>query len=205
LLITGRVRGSGAAKFTIKGRLAGKAVSFTRSVELAKAPSRPWVGRLWAQSRVQHLLEEISLGTKDAEMTNEVTELALAYNFVTPYTSFLAIPESELGNMKGTVEAARERKKKIMADNPDVAELDEGERDLRRARFSRADSDDDVSAAPRELGVAEEEDALVGTGSPLAASSEVRKRGCAGCSTGSSANAGLLLVIALLVLRRRRR
>jgi Ca-activated chloride channel family protein len=204
LLITGRVRGSGTAKFTIKGRLAGKTVSFTRAVELAKAPSRPWVGRLWAQSRVQHLLEEISLGTKDAEMTTEVTDLALAYNFVTPYTSFLAIPESELGSMKGTVEAARERKKKIMADNPDVAELDEEERDGRKAKFSRADADDDVSAAPREMGV-DEEDALVGNASPLAASSEVRKRGCAGCSTSSSAHAGLLLVIALLVLRRRRR
>jgi Ca-activated chloride channel family protein len=91
LVVTGRLRGTGTAKFTIKGRLAGKPVAFTRSVELGKAPARPWVGRLWAQARVDHLLEELALGAKEPEMMNEVVELALAYNFVTPYTAFLAI------------------------------------------------------------------------------------------------------------------
>ncbi len=202
LLVTGRLRGTGTAKFTIKGRLGGKAVAFTRSVDLGKAPNRPWVGRLWAQARVQHLLEELSLGNQTGEtkeMENEVIELALAYNFVTPYTSFLAIPESELGNMKGTVEAARERKRKIMADNPDVAGLDKADRD-----------DEDDARAPRR-GLATAADApgdIDEEGSeyaPLASTSEVRRHGCAGCTTGSPQSAGLILLVALLVLRRRRR
>jgi Ca-activated chloride channel family protein len=199
LVVTGRIRGTGAAKFTIKGRLAGKAVTYTRSVELGKSPNRPWVGRLWAQSRVQHLLEEISLGTKNDEMTNEVIELALAYNFVTPYTSFLAIPESELGNMGGTVEAARERKRKIMADNPDVAELDRNDKDMRAGRkMSESLSE---GAAPD----LDEEDALSTSGAPLASDGRVQKKGCAGCTTSTPTSAGLLFLVALLALRRRRR
>jgi MYXO-CTERM domain-containing protein len=125
LLVTGRLRGAGTAKFTIRGKLAGKPVVFTRSVELAKAPRRPWVASMWAQARVDHLLEEIALGAKAPELVEEVTTLALAYNFVTPYTAFLAIPESELGELASTVAQARERKKKIMAANTDVANLQE--------------------------------------------------------------------------------
>jgi Ca-activated chloride channel family protein len=218
LLVTGRLRGTGTAKFTIKGRLAGKAVEFTRSVDIKKAPNRPWVGRLWAQSRVQHLLEEISLGSKDAEMTNEVIDLALAYNFVTPYTSFLAIPESELGNMKGTVDAARERKKKLMADNPDIADLDKDSR--KKAKFGGDADADDEDAKPRHMRSADrdaEEDSVEGapadregrflgaapTGGEYNAGG--RRHGCAGCNTTSPSGAGLVLVVALLLRRRRRR
>jgi Ca-activated chloride channel family protein len=131
LLVSGRVRGGGTAKFIIRGKLDGKPVTFTRDVALASAPKRPWVGALWAQSRVEHLQEELALNAAQPELKNEILELALAYNFVTPYTAFLAVPESELGEMRGTVEQARAHKAKIMADNPDAADLD-GDRNTRR-------------------------------------------------------------------------
>ena len=129
LLVTGRMRGTGTAKFTIRGKLAGKPVAFTRSVDLSKAPTRPWVGAMWAQARVDHLLEELSLGAKAPELVEEVTTLALAYNFVTPYTAFLAIPESEMGDQRGTVEAERERKRKIMANHQDAADLEKNKKE----------------------------------------------------------------------------
>ena len=125
LLVTGRLRGTGTARFIVRGTLAGKRVAFTRTVEIGKAPARPWVGRLWAASRVEHLLEDLALGATAPELQEEVLELALAYNFVTPYTAFLAIPESELGDQRGTIEAAREHKRKIMAANPDAASIDQ--------------------------------------------------------------------------------
>ena len=124
LVVTGRLRGTGTAKFVIKGTLAGKPVTFTRAVDIKRSPKRPWVGRLWAQSRVEHLLEEIALGSKQPELQNEVLELALAYNFVTPYTAFLAIPEEEIGDQRGTIEAERERKRKIMAAHRDAADIE---------------------------------------------------------------------------------
>ena len=124
LVVSGRLRGTGTAKFIIKGTLAGKPVQFTRSVEIGKTGHRPWVGRLWAQARVEHLLEEIALGSKQEDLKNEVLELALAYNFVTPYTAFLAIPESEMGAERGTIEAQREKKRQIWQNHQDAANID---------------------------------------------------------------------------------
>jgi Ca-activated chloride channel family protein len=192
LLVTGRFRGpsTGAARFTIRGKLAGKPVAFTRSVDLATAPPRPWIGRLWAQARVAHLLEEMSLGGKQPELADEVVELALAYNFVTPYTAFLAIPESELGNQASTVAAARERKRQIRANNPDAAALDGDApaRDLAMRSFGPAASDE------------EDSEALAG---PRLAR---RGHGCAGCASSGGTAPGLLaLAVAALLVRPRRR
>jgi Ca-activated chloride channel family protein len=227
MLVTGRIRGSGTAKFTIKGTLAGKPVTFSREVNLAKAPARPWVGRLWAQARVAHLLEEISLGAKDAEMTNEVIELALAYNFVTPYTSFLAVPESELGAMKGTLDAAREAKKKILADNPDAANLDKNGADAGETiaisgsaptidpgstRASTIDRNftQNVPMPGRAMkeSVADEEgdnDEGPRNAESTNGYGRVQKHGCAGCQASSPGELGLVLVVGLLLVAPRRR
>src|SRR5205814_10111008 len=150
------------------GLRGAKPVTFTRTVERAKSPHR-WVGALWAQSRVQHLLEEVALGGKAPELLDEVVSLALAYNFVTPYTSFLAVPESELGDMKGTLEAAREQKRRVLAAHDDAVaarrglggesrhsvELDSAADDdkpkKRRAKVADAADDDESPADTSEL------------------------------------------------------
>ena len=54
------------------------------------------MARQWAGARVDDLLDEIALGGDRPEIQTEVVDLALAYNFATPYTAFLAIPDSEL-------------------------------------------------------------------------------------------------------------
>ncbi|MEO8702259.1 MAG: VWA domain-containing protein [Kofleriaceae bacterium] len=214
LVVRGRIRGTGPAKFTIKGRLGGKPVAFSRTVDLAKAPSRPWVGRLWAQARVDHLLEEISLGSKEPELMTEVLELALAYNFVTPYTAFLAIPESELGTERDTVMAARERKAKIMAQNADAASLD---KDGKSGNVQiTADRSQNVPAPGRTF-TADQSDAspqnprhITSTGaddepSESYATVKSRNRGCAGCASQGDASLFLGLGGLVWVLGRRRR
>jgi Ca-activated chloride channel family protein len=211
LLVTGRLRGKGTAKVVFKGILNGKEVSFSRALDLDKAPARPWVGALWAQARIDHLQEELALKGDQPEMKTELLELALAYNVITPYTAFLAIPESELGEMRGTLEAARARKAKIIADNADIAALDEAKQsaadtNLSNARYAAPDV---ASVSPGSSDEFEELDSDDGDGraSPVRASSEVRGKGCAGCASQSSDRAGLMLWLAVvgLVLRRRRR
>jgi Ca-activated chloride channel family protein len=235
LLVSGRIRGKGTAKFIIKGKLGGKDVTYTRSVDLSKASGRPWVGSLWAQSRIDHLLEEIALGNKDDETKNEVLELALAYNFVTPYTAFLAIPESELGAMKGTIEEARAQKQKILANNPDVAGLKKESKadpaDLAQANGTTTtqgapppqatsptstktmsmddDRIDGEMASPKQVADRAYDgggDEEESEGSPINADSEVKHHGCAGCaSTGSDAGVFVLVFVGLVLRRRRRR
>jgi MYXO-CTERM domain-containing protein len=129
LRVSGRLRGTGSVKFKITGKLAGKQVEYVKTVDLGKEQPEPWTASLWAESRIDHLLEEIALDASKTEYKDEVLELSLAYNFLTPYTAFLAVPESELGAMHDTVTAARERKAKILANNQDVADLDEDKPD----------------------------------------------------------------------------
>jgi len=211
LLVTGRLRGKGTGKIVFKGTLDGKEVSFTRSIDLDKAPARPWVGQLWAQFRIDHLQEELALNGDQPEMKEELLNLALAYNVVTPYTAFLAIPESELGEMKGTLDEARARKKKIQADNEDLAalrEAKEAEKDANLSNAKYAADSVDVAGAPAPGDSDDfEEDEEGGSPSPINAQREVRGKGCAGCATQSNDKAGLLLLLAIvgLVLRRRRR
>ncbi len=161
-------------------------------------------------------------------------ELALAYNFVTPYTAFLAVPESELGAMATTVAAARDRKRKIIADNPDVAKLDKTagsgngqvvaqatgstqgispsmspppapQPDSVRRDVSDGDDAED-NDGPRNKRVASAPTINEETtGRTLGAS---RGHGCAGCNLANSGDgaASLLLVgLVAMMLRRRRR
>jgi len=233
LVVTGRIRGTGTAKFIIKGKLAGKPVTFTRSVDMTKSSPRPWVAGLWAQARVDHILEELSLGAKTPELVNEVIELALVYNFVTPYTAFLAIPESELGAMADTVAAARERKRKILADNAEATVARKGgqggsvnvsptsptvaqnspmpdTRDFAkhsgRVKAGKDSEDDEDAMSDR----GESGKMMKNSPSPINAegTGSSRRHGCAGCGVSSPGNTLTLMLVGLAlasVLRRRRR
>jgi Ca-activated chloride channel family protein len=211
LLVTGRLRGTGRARFVIRGLLAGKPVAFSASVDLRAAHDRPWIGALWAQSRVDHLLEELSLGANRSELVTEVTDLALIYNFVTPYTAFLAVPESELGEMATTVTAARARKAKLIAAAPDTDVLRPSSGGVNISKSSPGASDTvagDESETLTIEGRAPMIDKQNLTGGASDASVPVRKRGaCAGCaSAGPGGTATLLLVLlafAAVTLRRR--
>jgi Ca-activated chloride channel family protein len=80
-----------------------KDVGFTLStgantrVELpVQALGHPQLPRLWAQARVNALLDKIARDGETREAVDEIIELSRKYKFVTPYTSFLAAPRSLL-------------------------------------------------------------------------------------------------------------
>ncbi|MGD0796171.1 MAG: VIT and VWA domain-containing protein [Acidobacteriaceae bacterium] len=52
--------------------------------------------RLWAQARVDALLEQIARDGETSEAIDEIIRLSRRYKFVTPYTSFLAVPRALL-------------------------------------------------------------------------------------------------------------
>src|SRR3989442_12549963 len=54
---------------------------------------RGFMPRLWATRRVGYLLEEIRLHGENAEIKEEVTELARKYSIVTPYTAYLIVED----------------------------------------------------------------------------------------------------------------
>jgi Ca-activated chloride channel family protein len=56
----------------------------------------PQLPRLWARARVDALLEKIQRDGEDQASIDEIIRLARQYKFVTPYTSFLAVPRALL-------------------------------------------------------------------------------------------------------------
>jgi Ca-activated chloride channel family protein len=62
----------------------------------AEELDRPGLPRLWAQARVNALLEEIARNGETDAAVNEIIRLSRMYKFVTPYTSFLAVPRALL-------------------------------------------------------------------------------------------------------------
>jgi len=58
--------------------------------------THPGLPRKWAQARVNALLEQIDREGETAAAIDEIIRLSRRYKFVTPYTSFLAVPRSLL-------------------------------------------------------------------------------------------------------------
>lgn len=56
----------------------------------------PQLPRLWARARVDALLAKIERDGEDQATIDEIIRLARKYKFVTPYTSFLAVPRALL-------------------------------------------------------------------------------------------------------------
>ncbi len=98
------------------------------TIQLGGKSTHAWVGRLWASERTNRILEDISLKGQTEERKTEAVELAIAYGFVTPYTSFLAIPEEELTESTSELMSdMRERKRNILAKRKDAVALSRSE------------------------------------------------------------------------------
>ncbi|HET6843686.1 MAG TPA: VIT and VWA domain-containing protein [Candidatus Angelobacter sp.] len=86
-----------SVKFDVGGVREGEAFHLSASASLpAKALEHDQLPRLWAKARVDALLEKIERDGEDQASIDEIIRLARKYKFVTPYTSFLAVPRALL-------------------------------------------------------------------------------------------------------------
>jgi Ca-activated chloride channel family protein len=85
------------ATFTVTGIRDGQALRLSRTVPLpATGVEHPELPRTWAKARVDALLEKIEREGEDRATIDEIIRLSKKYKFVTPYTSFLAVPRALL-------------------------------------------------------------------------------------------------------------
>jgi Ca-activated chloride channel family protein len=128
LRVSGRITTSTPnAKIVLEAKEKGTPRRFEVPVDAASQTTKPWVARTWAHARVDDLLG-LERGTQDQKerdgMHDEIVDLGLTYAVVTPYTSFLAVPEKELDEAaKDTIASVRERRAKLLAANKDAAAL----------------------------------------------------------------------------------
>lgn len=85
------------ATFTVMGIRDQQAIRLSRTAPLpAISVEHPELPRTWAKARVDALLEKIERGGEDSATIDEIIRLSKKYKFVTPYTSFLAVPRALL-------------------------------------------------------------------------------------------------------------
>ena len=83
--------------FTVHGIRDGAPLSMSAKANLPRESSEhPQLPRLWARARVDALLEKIERDGEDPASIAEIIRLSRQYKFVTPYTSFLAVPRALL-------------------------------------------------------------------------------------------------------------
>jgi Ca-activated chloride channel homolog len=83
--------------FAAHGVRDGTPVEMTGKVGFPReAFDHPQLPRIWARARVDALLEKIEREGEDQATIDEIISLARKYKFVTPYTSFLAVPRALL-------------------------------------------------------------------------------------------------------------
>ena len=78
-----------------------------------QADDHEFIPRLWATRRVGYLLDEIRLHGENAELRDEVTDLARKYGIVTPYTAYLIV-EDEIAPQRAAGDAI------VAADSPQI-------------------------------------------------------------------------------------
>jgi Ca-activated chloride channel family protein len=84
-------------EMSVRGLRDGTAVEMKNSAPLPeKSLEHQQLPRLWARARVDALLEKIERDGEDAKSVEEIIRLSRKYKFVTPYTSFLAVPRALL-------------------------------------------------------------------------------------------------------------
>lgn len=81
----------------VRGERNGESLQVKAETPLpAIEPNHAQLPRIWAQARVDALLAGIDRDGETAAAIDEIIRLSRRYKFVTPYTSFLAVPRSLL-------------------------------------------------------------------------------------------------------------
>jgi Ca-activated chloride channel family protein len=94
LVLAGRYSGSGNAAIIVEGKVNGSTRTFTYETKFpSESYDHEFIPRLWATRRVGFLLDEIRLHGENAELRDEVTQLARKYGIVTPYTAYLIVED----------------------------------------------------------------------------------------------------------------
>ncbi len=100
LVVTGRYRGVGETTLTVSGTISGEPRALEMPVRFAADDSEhPWVARLWARRRAEHLLAEARMYGETTEIREEVVALSTQYSFATPYTSLVAHADPRVASL----------------------------------------------------------------------------------------------------------
>ncbi|MCB9882604.1 MAG: VWA domain-containing protein [Planctomycetes bacterium] len=97
LVVVGRYEGSGARAIRLKGMTDGVEREWVYEANFTEDDAaQRFIAPQWAYRKVAFLLDEINRsGQQSPELIQEITQLGKEFGFVTPYTSYLVVEETE--------------------------------------------------------------------------------------------------------------
>ena len=93
LVVVGRYKKSGPAKFKLTGQVSKKEEAYEFDVNFAERGqhnSYQFVRQLWAVRRIGEIIDLIDMNGRNEELIKELVALSIRHGIVTPYTSYLA-------------------------------------------------------------------------------------------------------------------
>ncbi|KAF0240120.1 MAG: hypothetical protein FD180_5050, partial [Planctomycetota bacterium] len=121
--VFGRFKGTGSRSIKLKGSVNGKAREFVYEAGFPKENgTHDSVPRLWAISKIGHLMDAIRLNGEKEELKKEIVALAKEFGVMTKYTSFLVLEDNarvqrQLGAAGGRLRGADEALRRIEAED----------------------------------------------------------------------------------------
>jgi Ca-activated chloride channel family protein len=96
LVLAGHYTAPGSGVVTVRGKQAGREVSFQVPVKLPVLDAaRPAVAAVWARQRIAELSRRL-VRAADPALQQEVLALSLEHRLLTPYTAFVAVDEARV-------------------------------------------------------------------------------------------------------------
>ncbi len=88
---------SGTYPVFLTGKVRGQQVSFQSTADFSNVPGgHRFVPRLWAKAKIDYLMDQIAIYGERPELKNQVIELSLKFQILTPYTAFYADPNTSV-------------------------------------------------------------------------------------------------------------
>ncbi len=94
-IVLAKYRGKGAGEIVLNGVLGNEKKSFVTKVNIPDKTGydHGFIEELWARRKVGFMLDEIRKHGESKELKTEIVRLAKQYGIVTPYTSYLVVPD----------------------------------------------------------------------------------------------------------------
>ena len=94
LVVFGHYWDSGPATFRVTGKLNGREKSYEATLDMPDVASQhPEIERLWAFSRIEDEMRQMAVIGTDPDSEQAVTDTALEFGLLTPYTSMVVVRE----------------------------------------------------------------------------------------------------------------
>ncbi len=104
LFIYGKYDDPSCDTVEIKGKIAGKDVTFPVRVELKDSEENKSVALIWAKEKIKEL-ELGQLREEDPDRVNEITAIALKFGLMSEYTSFIVVEKNEKADTNGELQS----------------------------------------------------------------------------------------------------